>query len=139
MRSLAAQAVRIGGVRPLVRFMCYKCAKCGESTRVRCAGALPCLPARLLLLRVRKLPRESTSRFARPPSRLSLRLCPSFPNGICKPPAVCGADGCKSRKLEEQRATAECGDLQRMRLQEVGGADPEEEARAPHSPPPHSL
>lgn len=63
-----------------------------------------------------------------PPLALALRPLRSFPNGICKPPTSCGTEGCKSRKLEEQRATAECADIQRIRLQEETG-DPAEEVR----------
>lgn len=108
--------------------MGYKCAKCGELKRARCDNAPnePCPQTP----HDPSLESPSCPISARPPHlRFPLNLRLSFPRGICKPPTACGADGCKSRKLEEQRATAECSDVQRIRIEEVSGDDPDQEAR----------
>lgn len=56
----------------------------------------------------------------------------AFPDGRYAPPSKCpGGEGCRSRTFTPDRSTAVCVDWQKVRVQEVMGADKQQEGSVP--------
>eukprot|EP00878_Enallax_costatus_P022251 GHUV01023595.1.p1 GENE.GHUV01023595.1~~GHUV01023595.1.p1 ORF type:complete len:290 (+),score=85.03 GHUV01023595.1:210-1079(+) len=57
----------------------------------------------------------------------------SMPDGRFTPPTRCTAEGCKGRSFTPERSTARCIDWQKLRLQELLGADQQAQGKVPRS------
>eukprot|EP00775_Hariotina_reticulata_P012205 gene12205-12342_t len=57
----------------------------------------------------------------------------ALPDGRFTPPTRCAAEGCRSRSFTADRSTARCIDWQKLRLQELLGADQQQQGKVPRS------
>ncbi|KAG2441933.1 hypothetical protein HXX76_003538 [Chlamydomonas incerta] len=61
------------------------------------------------------------------------RTTQAFTDGVYALPTKCSGDGCRSRTFAPHRASARCVDWQKIRLQELLGADKAAEGQVPRS------
>ncbi|PNW71712.1 hypothetical protein CHLRE_16g665950v5 [Chlamydomonas reinhardtii] len=61
------------------------------------------------------------------------RTTQAFTDGVYALPTKCAGDGCRSRTFAPHRASARCVDWQKIRLQELLGADKAAEGQVPRS------
>lgn len=57
----------------------------------------------------------------------------SMPDGRYAPPARCSDRSCRSRTFAPDRSSAACIDYQKLRLQELLGADQQQQGRVPRT------
>lgn len=56
-----------------------------------------------------------------------------FPDGRFAPPTSCGGEGCRSRSFQPDPTNARCIDWQKLRLQELLGADQQQQGKVPRT------